>query len=116
MNRILMLGLIFGLGQIAVAEETRFVYDAHGKHDPFVPFVSSSGMIMTYDTDLTASDMVLEGIVAGAKGNNMAIINGKVVKATDALGAYTVDMIGDDHVELTKGQEHVTLKLKKGGM
>ncbi len=115
--RFLLMAVVLVLAsQIAVAEEAAFVYDDHGKHDPFWPLVSSGGTVITYDTDLTASDMVLEGIVAGAKGNNMAIVNGKVVKSKDNLGAYTVDQVGDDYVEITKGEEHFTLKLKKGGM
>lgn len=112
----LILGSLFMVSHIALAEDAVFVYDEHGKRDPFLPLVSMGGTIITYDTDLTASDMVLEGIVAGAQGNNMAIINGKVVKPHDTLGAYQVDVIADDYVEILKGQERFTLKLKKGGM
>ena len=90
-----------------------FVYDDHGKRDPFVPLVSSSGMVVTYDEDLSVNDLVLEGIVADASGNNAAIVNGKVVRAHDQVGPYRVDLIAVDHVELLKGTERFILRVKK---
>ncbi len=101
---------------MAVAEDTSFFYAEHGKRDPFLPLVSPTGSVIVYDEDITASDMSLEGIAADKNGNNIAIINGKVVKTKDSLGAFVVDAIADDHVDMLKGQEHFTLKLKKGGM
>jgi hypothetical protein len=95
------------------AQET-FVYDDHGKRDPFVPLVSSAGMVVTYDEDLAVNDLVLEGIVTGASGEeNYAIINGKVVKTHDQLGPYVIDVIAADHVEFLKGTERSVLRLKK---
>jgi hypothetical protein len=99
-----------------VYAQDAFVYDDHGKRDPFVPLVSSTGMVVTYDEDLAVNDLVLEGIVADASGNNAAIVNGKVVKVHDQVGPYIVDVIAVDHVELLKGAEKFILKLKKGGM
>jgi hypothetical protein len=93
-----------------------FVYDDHGKRDPFVPLVSSSGMVVTYDEDLSVTDLVLEGIVSDASGNNAAIVNGKVVKAHDVIGPYVVDIIAKDHVEFLKGSERFILKLKRGAL
>jgi len=92
------------------------VYDDHGKRDPFVPLVSSAGMVVTYDEDLSVNDLVLEGIVADASGNNAALVNGKVVKVRDHIGLYVVDVIAVDHVEFLKGTEKFILKLKRGGM
>ena len=92
-----------------------FVYDDHGKHDPFWPLVTPGGAVITYDADLTINDMTLEGVLADAGGKNLAIVNGKVVKVSDWIGSYQVGTITRDHVELRKGQEQFTLKLKKGG-
>src|ERR1700679_4240136 len=91
--------------------QENFVYDDHGKRDPFVPLVSSSGMVVTYDEDLSVNDLVLEGVVADASGNNVAIVNGKVVKPKDHIGPYIVDIIAADHVEFLKGTERFVLKL-----
>ncbi len=92
-----------------------FVYDDHGKRDPFVPLVSSTGMVVTYDENLSLNDLTLEGIVADPSGNNLAIVNGKIVKAHDQVGPYEVEAIANDHVEFLKGAEQFVLKLKKGG-
>ena len=100
----------------SVYAQEAFVYDDHGKRDPFVPLVSSSGMVITYDQDLSVNDLVLEGIVADASGNNAALVNGKIVKAHDQIGPYTVDVIAADHVEFLKGTQRFILKLKKGSV
>ncbi len=107
--------LIFLIANSVYAQEN-FIYNDHGKRDPFVPLVSSSGMVVTYDEDLSVNDLVLEGIVADASGNNVAIVNGKIVKTHDQIGPYIVDLIAVDHVEFLKGTERFILKLKKGEM
>ena len=89
------------------------MYDDHGKRDPFVPLVSAAGMVVTYDEDLSVNDLVLEGIVTDSSGNNIAIVNGKVVKANDHIGLYTVEKVSIDHVEFLKGTEKFLLKIKK---
>src|SRR5271167_4017783 len=101
---------------ISVYAQDPFVYDEHGKRDPFVPLVSASGMVVTYDEDLSVNDLVLEGVVADASGDNIAIVNGKVVKPHDHVGPYVVDVIAADHVEFLKGTQRFILKLKAGGM
>jgi hypothetical protein len=106
-----MAGLIL-ISTAAIADN--FVYNINGKRDPFQPLVSPSGAVITYDGDMTVTDMILEGIVADPQGNNLAIINGKIMKASDVVGGYTVQQITTDSVELIKGEEHFTLKLKKG--
>jgi hypothetical protein len=97
----------------SVYAQDSFVYNDHGKRDPFVPLVSSSGMVVTYDDDLSLNDLVLEGIIADTSGDNAAIVNGKVVRTHDQIGPYVVDVIAGDHVDFLKGAEKFTLKLKK---
>jgi hypothetical protein len=104
--------LVFLFSNSVYAQEG-FVYNDHGKRDPFVPLVSSSGMVVTYDEDLSLNDLILEGIVADVSGNNAAIVNGKVVKVHDQVGPYVVVDIASDHVDFLKGTESFTLKLKK---
>ena len=113
--RIAPLVLILFFADSLYAQEN-FVYDDHGKRDPFVPLVSSSGMVITYDENLSLNDLVLEGIASDASGNNAAIVNDKVVKIHDTIGPYVVDAIGPDYVEFLKGGEKFVLKLKKGGL
>ena len=99
----------------SVYAQGNFVYDDHGKRDPFVPLVTSAGMVVTYDEDLSVNDLALEGIVADASGNNIAIVNGKVVKPGDHIGPYVVEVIAVDYVGFLKGTEHFKLMIKKGG-
>jgi len=114
--RVLIFLIIYFAVIFSYAEEQSFVYDDHTKRDPFVPLISPAGMLVAYDTDLTVSDLTLEGIVADAKGHNVAIVNGKVVKVHDHIGSYVVDVIAVDHVEFLQGTQRFTLGLKKGGM
>jgi hypothetical protein len=116
MKKVLWI-ILFLTTTLSFAQDNKnFVYNEHGKKDPFGPLVSSTGAVISYDTDMSATDLILEGVIGDAKGNNLALINGKVVKPGDQVGLYTIDSIGNDHVDLIKGQEHLTVKLKKGGI
>ena len=94
-------------------EEASFVYDDHGRRDPFWRLVSPSGAVLNYDSDLLISDMVLEGIIADPSGKSVAIINSMVVKPNDKIGLFVVSEIEQDKVILNKGEESFVLKLKK---
>jgi len=101
---------------VASTDGGAFVYDDHGRRDPFLPQVSAAGTVITYEADLTAGDMVLEGIVTDAHGNNVAVINGKIVKQGDMIGLFAVAAVRPNDVELVKDDQRFTVKLKKGGM
>ncbi len=95
------------------SEQPSFVYQDHGKKDPFWPLVSSAGNIINYDSDLSVTEMALEGIMLGANGNAVAIVNGKVVKKGDKMGDFLVESIEKDFVVFSKGDEKFELRLKK---
>ena len=114
--RVLIFVITLMAAGLGYAQEQKFLYDDHAKRDPFDPLVSSAGMLVAYDADLAVNDLNLEGIVVDAKGNNAAIVNGKVVKVHDHIGPYVVDVIAVDHVEFLQGTQRFTLGLKKGGM
>ncbi len=108
-----------GAGRTAVfasVDGGTFVYDDHGRRDPFLPQVSATGTVITYEADLMPGDMILEGIVADAQGNNVAVVNGKIVKTGDMIGPYAVAAVRLDNVELVKDGQHSIVRLKKGGM
>ena len=113
--RILLFVLILVSATCVYAQEA-FVYNDHGKRDPFMPLVSSDGLIVTYDEDLSVNDLALEGVVADSSGNNAAIINGKIVKVHDQIGPYIIDVIAVDHLEFLKGNTRYILKVKGSGM
>ena len=94
-------------------QEQDFVYEDHGKRDPFWSLVSSTGAIINYDNDILISDMILEGIIAGTDGKNLAIINSTIVKPNDKVGPFVVEKIEANKVFLRKEQESFELKIKK---
>ncbi|MBN1869964.1 MAG: hypothetical protein JW847_05245 [Candidatus Omnitrophica bacterium] len=91
-----------------------FVYDDHGRRDPFWPLVNANGVILNYESEFLITDLALEGIMAGTDGKNMAIINGRVLKTNDTIGQFSVGRIGEDSIILMKGKQKFELKLKKG--
>lgn len=108
---ILYGGLPLAWAQIQAEKD--FIYDDHGRRDPFGKLISPNGVILTHENDLTAADLTLEGILADGSGKNMAIINSRVLKENDALGSFRVLKITADAAVLQRGQETFTLKLKK---
>jgi hypothetical protein len=107
---LFMVGFILQI--TIVPSESGFVYDDHGKRDPLWPLVTAGGSIRYYDTDIGIGDMRLEGIMVGDE--NLAIINGKVVKVNDNIGGFRVIEIDEAHVKLDKEGTIYDLKLKKG--
>ena len=103
---LMIVGLVF-------AEGVQFNYDDHGKRDPFWRLVSPGGGIISYETDLSPSEMTLEGIIYDSGGNSLAIINGNIFKANDKFGLSVISKIEEKKVILLKGQESFILELKK---
>ncbi|MBF0489196.1 MAG: hypothetical protein HQL15_01080 [Candidatus Omnitrophica bacterium] len=116
MRKFLCLLSFLSMSLVYAEDVKTFVYDDHGKRDPFGPLISSSGTVISADSTITATDMNLEGVVIDKAGHNLAIINGKIVKVKDQVGTYTVAAIFNDHVDLVKGQENLSVRLKKGGL
>ena len=100
---------------LVVSAQEAFVYDDHEKRNPFWPLVSPSGTILNYDKDLLISEINLEGIMVNSQGQNIAILNGTVVKQGDYIGLFEIMTITKTQVILKKGHEQAVLDLKKGG-
>jgi len=101
------------LAQTGSSVEVEFVYDDHDLRDPFWRLISPAGVILTHENDLTFADLELEGILAEAGGQNLAIINGRVLKAGENLGSFTVQNVTSEAVMLLRGKDIFMLKLKK---
>ncbi len=112
MKKIISVLLVL-IATCAYAQDNDFVYDDHGKRDPFWRLVTPSGVIVNYDQDLLISDMILEGIIYDSMGKSFAIVNGSVIKPNDKIGLYVVTKIEQRKVTLKKGQEQFVLELKK---
>ncbi len=89
-----------------------FSYNDHGQRDPFWPLVSSGGAIINYDSNFSASELILEGIIADGQ-SRIAIINGNIVEEGKKIGFYTVRQILGDHVVLEKDGQSIELRMKK---
>lgn len=100
------------LGALLNPDEA-FIYDDHGNRNPFSPLVTANGSIVTLEKDLLITDMILEGIMTEGGGNNIAIINGRILGENDLIGAFEITDISKNTVILQKGQKIYTLKLKK---
>lgn len=100
-------------GAVRAEEIQPFVYDDHGRRDPFWKLVSPSGAIMNYETEFLITDLALEGIMAGEDGKNFAIINGRVLEVEDSIGQFVVMEIEDNRIVLKQGNRKFELKLKK---
>jgi hypothetical protein len=93
-----------------------FVYDSHGKRDPFVPLVGTDKPTILKLSEITSIDDVrLEGVAIGAKGEMAAIINGEILKANDQMGSITVKSITRAGVALAMGSKIYQLKLPEEG-
>ena len=108
-----ILTLIILLSHPVLAEQASFVYDDHGRRDPFGPLVTSTGVMFSYDSDYSPSELVLEGIISDAQGSNLAIINGRVIKLNEQIGKYKVTKINKDSITLTTDKQKFEVKLKK---
>lgn len=111
--------IMFLIMGTAVAQEERpsqepFVYDDHGRRDPLWPLVNPNGTILNYESEFLITDLALEGIMAGTDGENLAIINGRVLREQDTIGQFSIERIGEDSIVLKKGRQKFELKLKKG--
>jgi hypothetical protein len=111
---ILFISILAVVTAVAAQEQEPFVYDDGGKRDPLWPLVNANGAVMNYESEFLITDLALEGIMAGAQGENLAIINGRILKTGDSVGQFIVGTIAEDSIILKKGKQKFELKLKKG--
>ena len=101
-------------GTVFAEEKEPFVYDPHGKRDPFWSLVSPGGTIITYDKNLDHGDLSLEGVIYDPNGKSLAIINGKVFKPGNQIAGHTLSKIEKSRVLLIKDNKEFVLELRKG--
>lgn len=103
---------IVSVGNVS-AQEKALTYGDHGRRDPFWPLISSSGAVLAYDDNLDFSDIILEGIIYDPLGEQIALINSKMVKTSDTIGGFLVVSIEQDRVVLRKDGQEFILRSKK---
>lgn len=105
-------GLLLFWGAIATAEEKPYTYAYQGKRDPFVPLITPSGYLLNLEPQ-DNSELRLEGIMYDPKGDSVAIINGELVRAGEAIGEAVVSSIEESKVMLIKNNEKMVLELRR---
>ena len=114
--KVILSGLLIVIlcSAVGADEGELFVYDDHGKRDPLWRLVSPTGVILNYETDFLITDLVLEGIMVGMDGDNLAIVNGRILRTNDTIGQFVAEKITEDVIILRKDKLKFELKLKKG--
>ncbi|MFA6079188.1 MAG: hypothetical protein WC779_05525 [Candidatus Omnitrophota bacterium] len=107
--------LIFVCIPLGICET--FKYESKGRRDPLVPLVgkeiSSVANLMTISS---IEDLKLEGIAIGAKGKNVAIMNGEMVREGDRFGELAIKKITKKSVIVSiTGAEHTVELPEEGG-
>jgi len=90
-------------------------YDDGGKRNPFVPLVTSDGILTHISDEKGDSALYLQGIFYDDKGESMALINDQAVKKNDSIGSAKIVEIKKNSVVYTKNGEIFILNLFREG-
>ncbi len=94
------------------AQDTaKFVYDRHGKRDPFIPLVGLPHVRTAVSEILSIDDVDFQGIARDARGRRIVIINGEMLTRGSKLGALKVLKITDDEAIVIIREKKYTLNL-----
>jgi len=87
---------------LAESSDTKYVYDSHGKRDPFVPLVGSdkAGSAESLEEVMSIDDVYLQGVASDSVGQKIAILNGQMIKEGQTIGRVTVKSISQNKVAI----------------
>jgi len=112
--KISLVSILFALVfQVSVFAQGDFTYDSKGERNPFMPLVTSDGMLIKLKPRSAAGGLDLEGIIFDNISMSYAIVNGSVVKVGDFLGDYQVLRIEEDKVIFIKEGQPFEVELEK---
>ena len=81
-----------------------YQYSSHGKRDPFIPIVGvDRPAVVDLDDAVSIDDIRLEGIATGARGEPVAIVNGKVYREGAKAGEVELVKIGKKSITIMLG-------------
>jgi len=115
-NKAIITFFVFaGLGSGAFAQN-EFVYDDHGKRDPFIPLVTADGrLVKLEDETAKTTALAVEGIMYDEHGISYALVNGEVGKIGDTIVGYQVLRIEKNKVVFIKEGATIEVEPKKEG-
>ena len=94
----------------------KFIYDSHGKRDPFIPLVGLPHIRTAVSEIMSIDDVDFQGIARDARGRRIVIINGEMLTKGSELGALKVLKITDNEAIVLIREKKYTLNLyEKGG-
>ena len=90
-------------------------YESKGKRDPFIPLIGQEKVsrVRGLEEITSVEDIFLEGIAIGPVGNNIAILNGQMVKENNKFGALQIKKISKKTVEISIDGKFHTLSLQE---
>jgi len=108
--------LCIGISAVSRAEEA-YIYDSHGKRDPFVTLVGITTLRQAVETleDITSiEDIILQGIAVGAGGKKIVILNGEMMKEGETIGHLAIKEISKNSITLTIDEAEYKLNIYEG--
>ncbi len=119
LHRLFLLGIAFLLtvASFLYAQDIdKFIYDSHGKRDPFIPLVGLPHIRTAVSEIMSIDDVDFQGIARDARGRRIVIINGEMLTKGSELGALKVLKITDNEAIVLIREKKYTLNLyEKGG-
>jgi len=113
-NKVILTFFIFAGLRAGAFAQNEFVYDDHGKRDPFIPLVTADGrLVKLEDETATATALTVEGIMYDKDGISYVLVNGEAVKIGDTIGGYQVLRIEKNKVIFIKEGNSTEVELKK---
>jgi len=103
---------------VAARAQEGFVYNDHGKPDPFIPWVTADGRLQVLVAQERKNDdeLKIEGIIYDTRALSFAIINGEVVKVGDRIQGYQVLKIEENKVIVIKEGQPKEILLPEEGL
>ncbi len=93
--------------------QEEFKYDAKGKHNPFIPWVTPDGRFQQLEKEEVKGDIVVDGIIYDKHGVSYALVNAEVVTTGDYVGSYQVLKIEENKVIFIKEGQVSEIELEK---
>ena len=115
MKCIFILALLFVVSisfSVIAHADGSYVYDSHGRRDPFVPLLGvTSGPLGSLEDIMGIEDVSLQGLAVDSAGRKVVVINGEMVTEGQTVGRLTVKKILKDEVILIIDYREYTLNL-----
>jgi hypothetical protein len=110
---LLLMAAALALFFLSSFAQEQFTYDAKAKRNPFIPLVTSEGMLLKLDKQEASGDLTIEGIIYDKNGRSYAIVNATVVEIGGSIGDYQVLKIEEKKVIFIKQGQIIEMELKE---